>query len=61
LFVDLDGEPMRILFKLYPWEWIMREDFGANIKLSGALYQAFARPGYFDGHYADIGAWMVAK
>lgn len=138
LFVDLDGEPIRILFKLYPWEWIMREDFGANVKPSGALflepmwkmllsnkgllpilwemfpehenllpayrepeplgncavvrkpllgreganiritedgktlaetagtyadsgfiYQAFARPGYFDGYYANIGAWMV--
>jgi glutathionylspermidine synthase len=38
LFVDLDGEPIRILFKLYPWEWIMREDFGANVKPSGALF-----------------------
>jgi Glutathionylspermidine synthase preATP-grasp len=26
---------------------------------SGFIYQAFARPGYFDGHYANIGAWMV--
>ena len=22
-------------------------------------YQAFARSGYFDGYYANIGAWMV--
>ena len=37
-FVDLDGEPIQTLFKLYPWEWIMREDFGANVKPSGALF-----------------------
>jgi glutathionylspermidine synthase len=35
-FVDLDGEPMRAIFKLYPWEWMMKEDFGANIAPSGA-------------------------
>ncbi len=37
-FVDLDGEPIQTLFKLYPWEWIVREDFGANVKPSGALF-----------------------
>src|SRR5438445_8385163 len=37
-FVDLDGEPIQTLFKLYPREWIMREDFGANVKPSGALF-----------------------
>src|SRR5262249_52560854 len=25
---------------------------------SGFIYQAFARPGYFDGYHANIGAWM---
>jgi glutathionylspermidine synthase len=38
LFVDLDGQAIRMLFKLYPWEWIVREDFGANVKPSGALF-----------------------
>ena len=37
-FVDLDQQPIRFLFKLYPWEWIMREDFGGNVKPSGALF-----------------------
>jgi glutathionylspermidine synthase len=37
-FVDLDGQIMRQIFKLYPWEWIAREDFGANIKPSGSLW-----------------------
>jgi glutathionylspermidine synthase len=30
-FVDLDDQPMRALFKLYPWEWMLREAFGANL------------------------------
>ncbi len=27
-FLDLEGRPSRALFKLYPWEWLLREDFG---------------------------------
>jgi glutathionylspermidine synthase len=27
-FVDLTEAPIRKLFKLYPWEWMVREDFG---------------------------------
>jgi glutathionylspermidine synthase len=30
-FVDLDNEPIELLFKLYPWEWMMREAFGASL------------------------------
>jgi glutathionylspermidine synthase len=30
-FVDLDNRPMRALFKLYPWEWMLREAFGENL------------------------------
>ena len=30
-FVDLDGAPIRALFKLYPWEWMMRDEFGRNV------------------------------
>ncbi len=37
-FVDLDGETMSTVFKLYPWEWMMKEDFGANIRPSGARF-----------------------
>jgi glutathionylspermidine synthase len=28
-FVDLDDAPIELMFKLYPWEWMMREKFGA--------------------------------
>jgi glutathionylspermidine synthase len=27
-FVDLADEPITLAFKLYPWEWMMRESFG---------------------------------
>lgn len=33
-FVDRAGRPIRRLFKLYPWEWIIREDFGKNVLAS---------------------------
>ena len=34
-FVDLDNEPIRTLFKLYPWEWLVREEFGRYLAMSG--------------------------
>ena len=33
-FVDLDDRPIALAFKLYPWEWMFRDAFGA--KLAGA-------------------------
>ena len=30
-FVDLEDQPVRTLFKLYPWEWLVREEFGAHL------------------------------
>ena len=30
-FVDLDNKPIKLLFKLYPWEWMFREQFGAYL------------------------------
>jgi glutathionylspermidine synthase len=31
-FVDLDDQVIELAFKLYPWEWMFRETFGANLK-----------------------------
>ncbi len=31
-FVNLDNEAMRFLFKLYPWEWLLADDFGQYIR-----------------------------
>lgn len=31
LFADLAGMPVQRMFKLYPWEWLVRESFGANL------------------------------
>jgi glutathionylspermidine synthase len=30
-FVDLDDQPVETLFKLYPWEWLVREEFGQHL------------------------------
>lgn len=30
-FVDLCDDPMRVIYKLYPWEWLVREDYGQKI------------------------------
>jgi glutathionylspermidine synthase len=29
-FTDLSERPIRVLFKLYPWEWLLREDFAPH-------------------------------
>jgi glutathionylspermidine synthase len=31
-FVDADGAPIELMFKLYPWEWMMREEFGPSLQ-----------------------------
>ena len=33
-FVDLEEEEVEVLFKLYPWEWLVREEFGKYISAS---------------------------
>ena len=30
-FTDLSEAPIRFLFKLYPWEWLLRESFGEHL------------------------------
>jgi glutathionylspermidine synthase len=30
-FVDLADKPIDLMFKLYPWEWMFREQFGASL------------------------------
>jgi len=31
VFVDMQDQSMQNIFKLYPWEWMITEEFGANI------------------------------
>ena len=31
LYVDRQNRPIRSLFKLYPWEWLTREEFGRHL------------------------------
>jgi glutathionylspermidine synthase len=35
-FRDLEGQPIDVLFKLYPWEWLVGEEFGPHL-LSGVV------------------------
>ena len=32
--MDQDGQPIESLFKLYPWEWMVREEFGVHLPSS---------------------------
>jgi glutathionylspermidine synthase len=34
-FRDVDNEVIAVLFKLYPWEWLMRDEFARHIGPSG--------------------------
>ena len=38
LFVDLADKPIELLFKLYPWEWMFRDQFGASLAGSPTRY-----------------------
>ncbi len=31
-FVDMDNQRIETLFKLYPWEWLLADEFGNNIR-----------------------------
>ena len=31
VFVDLDNRPIELAFKLYPWEWMFHDTFGAQL------------------------------
>lgn len=37
-FVDLDDRSITALFKLYPWEWLVREAFGQHLGKAGCRY-----------------------
>lgn len=30
-FVDLEDAPLEVLFKLYPWEWLVRDEFAPHL------------------------------
>jgi glutathionylspermidine synthase len=38
MFYDMQEEPIQNLFKLYPWEWMLREDFGPAIIRTGTRF-----------------------
>lgn len=30
-FVDMDEQPIEVIFKLYPWEWLIHEEFAPHL------------------------------
>jgi glutathionylspermidine synthase len=38
-FVDLNGRPIRNIFKLYPWEWLLRDPFANQLLSTYTLTQ----------------------
>ena len=38
LFVDLDNRPIELSFKLYPWEWMFHDAFGAELAKTPARW-----------------------
>jgi len=38
-FIDLDGRPMQSIFKLYPWEWLLSDQFASQLLSSYTLTQ----------------------
>ena len=37
-FCDGAGEAILLLFKLYPWEWMMRDEYGAHLLKTGTAF-----------------------
>jgi glutathionylspermidine synthase len=37
-FVDLDDRLIELAFKLYPWEWMLRDSFGRNVRSSSTRW-----------------------
>jgi glutathionylspermidine synthase len=37
-FADRESEPISHLFKLYPWEWLFREEYGPKLRGSGCRF-----------------------
>ncbi len=37
-FMDPDDRPLRAVFKLYPWEWMVHEEFGKHLSAASTLW-----------------------
>lgn len=38
VFIDLEGRQIKNIFKLYPWEWLIHEEFGKHILECTEMY-----------------------
>ena len=37
-FVDLDNRRIELAFKLYPWEWMLRDSFGSKVQAASTRW-----------------------
>jgi glutathionylspermidine synthase len=37
-FIDLQGEPIELIFKLYPWEWMFADAFGRSPSMAATRF-----------------------
>lgn len=45
-FVDLDGETIHTIFKLYPWEWLVGDQFGEHLLRLGQRGPVWIEPAW---------------
>ncbi len=45
-FITADGLPISNIFKLYPWEWMMREEFGPDLISEAGAQTLWIEPPY---------------
>jgi glutathionylspermidine synthase len=60
-FVDLREQPIPNMFKLYPWKWMLREQFGPQLLRNTTrwLEPPWKALPNFDGNFPIIGSWGV--
>ena len=60
-FVDLDNREIELAFKLYPWEWMFHEAFGARLaKAADALDRAAVEGHPFQQGHASVAVGDVS-
>jgi len=45
-FCDPDGNPIKSIFKLYPWEWLFREEFGQYLPIQNNVEMDWVEPAW---------------
>ncbi|HBA55499.1 MAG TPA: hypothetical protein DCZ04_13860 [Syntrophorhabdus aromaticivorans] len=57
-FVDLDGNQIRFLFKLYPWEYMLTDEFAPNLPTTDI---ALSEPPWNDLSHVVFAGYLFCK